>query len=282
MSLKDSRMVKTKIYSRPHEMDHAWFHGLEPAVTNGATIYPLCLYDEGLGTPSDYEAHRENAAFVSVGMPNCFPESRVDFIISRLTLSLTKAAITTDAIPAVNVQFMPIFTSFIEDYTAIDELSTMEIQDVLELTTESTDNQGFPLYNDVKVIEKFANSALLDAAMPGLTSTQVLEGVAWQPGLYYDMLHFQTNSNKLKVCQGGLKSVTLTPNKPVASFKIRLRNKTKRMNKFTFFGILVSVPGVGSRNQYAVAADTANLNHVAVNMVTRYNEWNPEFNMKKV
>ncbi len=164
-----SRMVKTKIYPRPHNITNSWGHGLESAVVNQATIYPIIINDEGLGTPSAYEANPKNASFVEAAEPNCFPESRVDLVIAKLTLALTKPAVETDKVVALKIAFMPIFTSF-DDYTAIDELSTLEIQDVLELQTESTDNQGFPLYNNVDMkIGLSAASLVLATNVPGLT-----------------------------------------------------------------------------------------------------------------
>ncbi len=94
-----SRMVKTKIYPRPHNMVHSWGHGLESAVVNQGTIYPILMNDEGLGTPSAYESNPKNAAFVEAAEPNCFPESRVDLVISELTLALTKPARALTAKP---------------------------------------------------------------------------------------------------------------------------------------------------------------------------------------
>ncbi len=164
-----SRMVKTKIYPRPHDFKNSWGHGLESAVVNQATIYPIVMNDEGLGTPSAYESNPKNAAFVQAAEPNCFPESRVDLVLAKLTLSLTKSAIETDKVHALKIAFMPIFLSF-DDYTAIDELSALEIQDILEMQTESTDNQGFPLYNAVDMKVGYAAAQqVMPTNVPGLT-----------------------------------------------------------------------------------------------------------------
>ncbi len=164
-----TRLMRTEWRPRPHDMQHAWNHGLETGVVNQTTIYPICMYDEGLGTPSAYESHPENAAFVAAAEPNCFVNSRVDKISCILSFALTKAAIETDKVKIVRVAFMPIFMAFKEDYIAIDELTSIETQDVLEMQTEAPDRQGFPLYNTVKLVEKFTGSAVLAANVPGLT-----------------------------------------------------------------------------------------------------------------
>ncbi len=277
-----TKLMKTKWYPRPHTMQHSWYHGLETAVVNRATIYPLVNYDEGLGAASAYKANPQNASFSEVAMANCFPESTIDFIVAKMRFALTKGALETDKVTAIRCAFMPLFLAFKDDYIAIDELSTAEIQDVLEMQTESTDRQGFPLYNNVKMVEKYANSALLNAAQDGLTTTQVLEGVAFSENGYYDMLQYKTNAGKLKVCQGGLKWFTLTRQRPIMQVSIKLRSKVKFMNPYAFLGVLCYVPQVGTHEQYPVAADTTNINHVGVSVVTRYNEWNQDYNMGRV
>ncbi len=276
------KLMKTKWYPRPHNFDHSWYHGLETAVSNVTTIYPLVMQDEGLGAPSSYAAHPENAAFVEAAETNCYTDSKIDNILARIEFSLAKGAVATDKLNAIKIAYMPIFMSFLEDYTAIDDLSSSEIQDILELTTESTDKQGYPLYNDVKMVEKYANSALMPTKSPGLTTTQVLEGVAFSHGSYYDMLHYMTNSGKLKVTQGGMKWLTLTPNRPIANINIHLRPKVKSMNKYTFFGVMITVPAAGGKFQIPVSGDTTNINHVGVITHVRYNEWNENFNMARV
>ncbi len=276
------KFMKTKWFPRPHQMDHSWEHSIESSTNNFYTNYPLIMYDEGLGAPSAYEANPEHASFVETNGPNCFPESRIDNIFAQLTFSLTKGAITTDALPAVKCCFLPVFVAF-DDALAIDELSSLEVQDVLEIQRESTDRQTYPLFNNVNMLEHFANSALLDANVPGLTTTQQLEGVSFSVNEYYDMLQYLTNSAKLKVCQGGLKWITLTETKPIAKIKLRLRPKVKSMNEYAYFGVIVGVPPAGGNYQYGKVGDsTADLPHVNVIMRSRANEWNQEFNMARI
>ncbi len=275
-------MSKVVEYARPHHMSHSYMHGLETGVANQETIYPIMLQDEGLGTPSAYEAHPENAAFVEAGEPNCFTDSRVDIVLAELRFSLTKALLETDKVHTVRVGYMPIFTAFKEDLTAIDDLTGLETQDVLELQSEDTDKQAFPLYNNVKMVESFAGSGTLAVNVDGLTTTQIIEGVTFKENQYYDMLHYLTNGNKLKTLQGGLKWIILTKDRPHRKIRIRLRRKVKAMNKFTFFGCMTTVPAAGGLHQFAVVGDTTNVNHVRVDWQVRFNEWNHDFNNKRV
>ncbi len=112
--------------------------------------------------------------------------------------------------------------------------------------------------------------------------TQVIEGVAFSANTFYDSINFLTISGKMMKIQGGLKWMSLTRNRPEIRLRIRMRSKAKRMNPFTFLGVLVHVPSVGTHDQHHVAADTTNISHVNVGITTRYNEWNQDFNFKKV
>ncbi len=275
------KFMKNKWFPRPHFMQNSWSHSMEVADQH-STIYPLIHYDEGLGTPSDYEANPENANFVRNGMPNCYPDSRIDLILSKLDFSLTKGALHTDNVDIMKMAFMVIKLAFKEDYIAIDELSTFETQDVLEVTTEATDRQGYPLWNGTKLTEKFTNSALLNTQVPGLTTTQVMEGVDFKTNDYYNLLHYMTNRKKLMALQRGLKWFTISRDRPHKTFKIKIDPKVKAMNEYTQFGVLIHCPQVDSHDQFVIAGDVTAIPHVNVQMSCRYNEWNENFNMKLV
>lgn len=163
------RMSKIKIYPKPHNMKHKWIHSLEPATVKQYTIYPIIMYDEGLGSSRAYDANPLNTNFAESNAPNCFPESKVDNIFCELQVNLTKFALETDKLTNVRGCFMPIMMSFKEDYLAIDDKTSSEIQDILELEFETTDRQGFPLWNAVDMEAPHTSSDLLDALVPGLT-----------------------------------------------------------------------------------------------------------------
>ncbi len=275
-------MMKTQWYPRPHTDQVMWSHGLEAAVVNQATIFPVVMYDEAQGAPGSYTANPRNAAFVTTPSPNCYPNSRINNIIVELRYSLTKLAIQTDKVVAVKCYYMPIFTAFRESLQAIDELSSLETQDILELTSETTDRQAYPLWNTVDMKEPFTDSANLAAGVPALTAGQSMEAVAFDPDAYYNMLHYMTNAGKLASMNGGLSSFTLTAERPFRKLRFRIRSKVKRMNEYAFMGILSYVPSINSYYQYGVAGDTTDVNHVDVAATYRYNEWNQSFNFDMV
>ncbi len=272
---------KQRWYPQPHRITA----GVTFEMDNGAldsTIIPIAFYDEGLGAPSAIETNPRHASFAIVGdQANCFVGSNINVIVSEFRFSLT-SKFFDDNLSGIRFATMPIFMAFQNDYTAIDELSTLEIQDVLHMQTESTDRQGGPLYvATTDLPEKTTSHGNLGANTPFLDTDVGIEGVAFNPTTYYNALQFLTISNKLKTVQGGLKWHVMSANRPFMKMKVFIRPKVKAMNPFTYFGLLVHVPTQGNSEQIGVITRdiTAATQYLDLDWDIRYNEWNPEFEM---
>lgn len=277
-----SKLMRQKWFPRPHDMGYGWSHGMETAVNNYYTMMPIVMQDEGLGAPISYNANPEHASFAAVGEPNCYPDSTVEDVITTLRFSLTKAALETDKIHAVRCMFMPVFAAFKEPYEATEDRTGATLSTVLELQKESTDRQAYPLFNGVKMTEKFTNSALLDSKVPGLTTTQVLEGITFSPGTYYNSIQYETIGGIVKKHSGGIKWFTLTRQRPVIEIRIKHRSSVKRMNPYTFFGVITGVPKIDNDDQIPISTETTNVSHVHVDFRCRYSEWNQGFDMDAI
>lgn len=279
-------LMKQEWFPRPHDIRYGYSHGLEHTTNQDlkqAVINPIAFSDNGLGAPSAYNANPKHASFTEVNMPNCFPESRLNVITTQLIFSLTKAAYETDKLIAVRCAYMPIYTSF-DDIIAKDRVSTLDIGTILELQRESTDFQCYPLFNGLDVLGRNGLAVpTLHANVPGLTTDQKLEYVTFNHEDYYDHLQYSPISKKLMNCQGGIKWFTLTRNKPVAKINIFTRPKIKRMNDYSFHGVMTLVPPVSNDYQLCGAADTTiDSPHVGVSFHSRFNEWHQDFDMKRV
>jgi hypothetical protein len=266
-------------YPRPHADQLSWRMDVDGGEI--ATIVPIIMNDDGQGAPKSYKAHPENSSFTVYRGPNCYPESRINRLFARLRCSLTKHALETDKVPALRFGVMPIFTAFKKDLDAVDELTGAEVQDILGMQYETTDRQAYPLYDTTKLTEKQTGLATLHSHVPGLTTTQVLETVTFDIDDYYDALQYYTISDKLKAVQGGLKFFTLTRQHPTMEFDIKLRSKVKRMNPYTFLGILVTIP-TGHRQITTLTETTGTDNHLEFNLDYSYHEWNADFSFEKV
>ncbi len=275
------KLMRTKWYPNPHATNHAWSYNLTGANVD-TTIYPILMYDEGLGTPSARKTNPENSAFATSSYPNCFVDSRVDSVFCQLRMSMSSKCLD-DNITAIRFAYMPIHIAFKESYDATDETTGFDIKSILELQHESTDRQGFPLYAVTKMITKWGTQSTLHANVPGLTSTQAIEGVAFVDSTYYSNLHYYTNAGKLKSVQSGLKWGTLTQDRPFVNIPIHIKSNVKALNPYAFFGVLIHVPIAESLHQIMTTADTtASTNYVYCDIATRFDEWNPDFDFKKV
>ena len=277
-----SMFMKNKWYPRPHHKNNTFGFGLESGVENRATIYPVIMHDEGLGNPATYNAHPEHASFALASEPNCYPESRVNSVVVDMKFNLTKDFLETDKLSHVRVATMPITVAF-DDTEVTDELSGSSIGDILHLQRETTDRQTYPLWNGVDMKDYVsANSANLPTNVPGLTTDQSIEGIDWNPDVFYNGIQYYTTANKLKSVQRGLKWFNLSKNHPTARVRFVISSKVKRINPYTFFGVLAYVPQASSPHQYHTTSDTTDVNHVNCSVQYRYQEWNQGFDMDKV
>ncbi len=274
-------LMKSTWFPQPHVIRGGCSFELDDETIN-STIVPIAFYDEGLGAPTSKETNPRNASFaVLADEANCFVGSRINMINAEFRVSIT-SKVLDDNIPAIRYAMMPIFMAFKENYTAIDELSSAEIQDVLELQTESTDRQGGALYvAGADVAEKASNRALVGLNTPFLDTDTGLEGVAFDPNGYYDMIHFKTNGQMLAKSTGGLRWSTVSPNFPVKRHRYAIHPKVKRMNEFTYYGMLLHFPIGGNQEQYESLANlTVATAYIHVDWNIRYNEWNEDFNSR--
>ncbi len=273
-------LMRTKWYPQPHKMANTWLYELDNAAID-STIYPIIMQDEALGSPSILETNPTNASFAVSSAPNCYYGARVNNIYGNIKINLTSKAID-DNLPSVRFAVMVIALAFKNNYTVIDDLSSVETQDVLELQTEDTDKQGYPLWNGTDMLEAAAGSADLAATVPGLTTDQQIEGVAFSETTYYDALSYLTIAGKMKSLQSGLKWYTLTPNKPFINIPIHIKSSAKTINEFTFQGVLIHVPVVDSGDQNLSTLDiTAATGYVRCNVNFRYYEWHQDFDFKR-
>lgn len=193
-----------------------------------------------------------------------------------MRVSLTKGAIETDKVKTLRFAFMEMYGAF-EDFDAKDELTTNTIGDLLELTSESTDRQTYPIYDGTDLTAKYGTSQTLGTDSMGLTTDTKLENVAFNVENYYDALNYYTTSDKLKRQQSGLRWITLTENNPQRLIRFTMKSSVKAINPYAFLGHMIHVPKVGTKYQTHQAGDLSAIDHLIVDYRCRYLEWNDNF-----
>ncbi len=273
------RIIGKTIYPRPHNLEHAF--DLSTVDTNQrATTYPLIHYDEGLGDPASYNSHPEHASFAEVSTTSVYPDSKISTMHVKIILALTKHCWNTDKIEEVLVRIIPIYFAFKEDYEAIDELSTNEVQDILEMQKETTDRQGYPIYNGTDLD---GDLITLGTTQLGLTTDTKIEGITFSAGALYDGLQYYTNKRKLQKCMGRIMYRRVRRREGATlKMNIRLVSKVKRANPYMFCGFIIDIPNPGGATQLFEAGDDSAGDHILCKVLTRYNEWHENFDHNKV
>lgn len=274
-------LVKNRIYPRPHQFKVSWEHNLTNALDS--TIVPICHYDEGQGSPSSYNANPEHASFAEYGWSNCYPESVIGKkgFRATLTVSLTKHALETDKIHACRVAYSIYKVSFLNDLTAKDEVSGLDIEAILELQHDTTNREVYPLYNGNDMAEPYLNAGNTHADQAGLTTDTSLEEVDFSRNNYYDILQYGKLSPKLQAVQTGLRWITLTRNRPYREIPIFLKSKSKVMHEYSGLFAMLHVPKADTQEQLFPATDISTGGHVRAQLNVRFNEWNQRYNMER-
>ncbi len=274
-------MTKVPEWPRPHEWQYNFAIPIEAtSSTPFATMCPIITYDEGLGAMSAYESNPTNAAFVEAGTDHCFPTSKVNRVFSELKVQMSKVMLETDKVHAVRFATSEIHVAFDEGSQAKDEVSTLDLNEIMELQTESTDRQTFPIYNTTDLKDFKINAGLdMPAEQLGLDTDLEIEGVTFNVDDYYDCLAYYTNGHKLRSTMTQLKWHTLTRNRPTKIIQFHQQSNTKFLNPYTFLAGLIYVPTIAQIDQYGKPGDTTiDTCTLEFTFHTRYNEFNHEFN----
>ncbi len=170
---------------------------------------------------------------------------------------------------------------------AFDKQTTEDIETMIELTHETTDEQCYPLWNNTKLFEG-AGTYDYDALVPGLTTNQQPEGVAFDKEKFFDAQHYYTNKEMLRTVTDRMKthmvSEPIVPHgRSVIRFSrtINTPSLCKFQHPYTFCGQLFHIPQVGSRDQLHLAGETTAIEHLTVKGFVRFNEFNPDFNFSR-
>jgi len=255
----------------------------DAAATKNSTIVPYIFQDNALVDLETVKTNPENADFAVTNSVGCYAGS----YIPRITVRWVAYLRPTDT-EIVHLMFntMPIYTAFLNRLDAFDKKTGNDIETILELAHETTDEQCYPLFNNTKLYEG-GGTYDYPADQEGLTGTQQPEGVAFDKEMFFDAMHYYTNKTMLRNVTGRMMNHTLSePIIPHGKSIITggwgsLNSIAKGMNPYTFCGELFHVPQAGSRSQYHLGAGVTAVEHLTVKGFIRFNEFNPDFNFAR-
>ncbi len=284
---KGSWPKQTWDFPLPH--DYTFSFGLDiddVAVTKHSTIIPYVMQDNAIVDYETIKTNPENEDFAVVAKPNCGAGSYVP----RCTVSWKAfcPVIGSAELDILQFKYMPIHTAMLSRLDAFDKKTGNDIETILELTHETTDEQAYMLGNDIKLYEGHGVNDL-PSDVPGLDTTTQPEGCAFDMELYFDALHYYTNKEMLRTVTGRMLNYTTSAitkagrptDKIMKYYSSRMPSICKYMQPYTLYAGLFHAPAVSTQNQFMLAGDVTPIEHITFLGRVRFNEYNPDFNFAR-
>lgn len=261
-------------WPRPHNIGGNFSLNLEDETKN-STIIPIFLGDQAYVDPQNVDTNPKNANFGVGIQTNMYPDSIIPKINFSFSARMTKGAIETDALRSIVFHWMPIYTAFLDSLEAEDEVTTDQVEDIIEMNHETTDKQAYPLWSGIDLSE----ASNLPSDVPALTTNQVHESVAFSLENFYDAMHYYTNKNMLKKAVGQMHVQRVYRDRPYSYHSNNFTNpRCKRINPYTFCGVLFHVQQASQVGQDCIASEVTNIPHLHIKYKLRWDQWNIGFN----
>ncbi len=264
----------------PHNFNQNFAFNLDSATSKNATYVPLILNDEGLVNADTVNVNPEHGSFAESNTPYCYKNSIIPKINLTIRASMSKGSIETDKLRNIKFSWMPVYISFLNRLEAEDSKTAVQIEDILELQHETVGKSCYPIWSgtnldDTSLIGIHANAT---TALMGLTTNANMETVAFNKELFFDALQYYTNAPMLKKVTGKMRSVTLSRDRHYVYHSNNFTHPmVKRINNYTFCGILIHAGLEGSNDQQFPIGDLTAIVHMTFRVHVRYDEWNSEF-----
>ncbi len=263
----------------PHNFNYKFGLNIDSGTTKGATYLPLILNDEGLVNADTVNVNPKHGSFAESNNPYCHQESIIPRMGVTIKATLSKIAIETDKIRQLNFSWMPVYTSFLNRLEAQDSKTSVQVEDILELQHETVGKSTYPIWGGkLSLAPAVGIHASATTAFMGMTTNANLELIAFDRELFFDALQYYTNAEMLKKVIGRTNNVTLTRDRNYFYHSNNFTHPTvKRINPYTFCGILFYSGKEGSTDQLLQVGDATSVDHIIVQAHIRYDEWNNSF-----
>ncbi len=270
---------KTWEFPLVHNFEFTFGLSLENTA-KASTIVPHFFQDNALIDYETVKTNPQNADFAVDATPNV----RKGSYIPRVNVQWTAFIPPTDTeVSMLKFNTMRIATSMLDRLDAFDQKTGNDIETILELTHETTDEQAGALYNGTKLFES-QGARDLSTSVPFLTTDGQLEGVAFDKEMFFDALNHYSNKEMLRSVTDKMRTHTVVEPIVPHGRAIAMGNTTlvaslcKYQNPYTYCGTLFHLPQADSLTQYHVSSETTAIEHLTVKGFVRFMEYNDEFN----
>ncbi len=258
------------------------------ATTKDSTIVCLFKQTEECNAPETVEVNNTNDNFAIDRGTAVHRYSIVDKLRMQMHANMSKLSIETDKLRQLNFYWAPMYVAFLNNLDAEDEKSGLDVESQVELTHETTNKDTFPLFSTVKLtgggnVPLTTVGFAEDLADVGLTTTAVIESVAWESmRTWFERIKHFSNGGMMKSIIPRWHKVLVSRDRAYHTVMTRTNPKVKRANNYMFCGIMVHMPQIGSINQYYNAADSTSIAHIDFKFEWSFEEWNTSFEQASI
>ncbi len=285
--MASKRLWEKRVWAYPlwHSFEFGFGLGMDDAdTTRNATIVPYMFQDNALIDLETVKVNPENDDYAVTGRPNCYAGSYIPKCVVTW-----EAWVTSSQPDALKFQYLPIHTATLQRLDAFDKKTGTDIEALLELTHETTDEQVYPLWNGAKLYE---GHHVIDyhTNVPGLTTTQQPEGVDFDIEQYFDARRYYTNKEMLDQVTGRMRTYQVPQIMQVGGnlsratarfYETTVPSMCKYMLPYTSCMGLFNIEPSGSHGQPTIIGDTTSIEHLTVQGRVTFPEINPDFNFAR-
>ncbi len=277
---------KSELYPLRHRFDY----GVGLSLVQDAVNTTMCTLVKNYGAvvnPNTILVNPHNGGFEVETGAICSPMSIIDKMKLRMNFTLTEDAIT-DGVKSAVVQYLPIFTSFLEKLDSTDDKTTTTAKAILELTTNSTEEDVTPAFGTKLNLGASTGSTNHPVSTANftevfgtlnLTTNIACEGVPWSNEDFFNATRYYTNKGAIRSMVGRMRTVKLTDTFPTKFININkfVPRAVRRIVPYSFFAMLFHCPrGIDNETPYWSGAVTTAKPQIGIKMKVTYDEWNPE------
>ncbi len=291
------RGYKSNEWPLPHTFNYRFALSLEDTTSDATQIIILRNSKENAIAAENVEVNPHNPLFEECNGPLCHAQSiipKVSLTIDAFIGNLAQADLGAGSAGSspnriLRFNWLPIYTAFENQLDADDLNSTLTTMDILELVKDPNFDAVHPLFVTKLVnATSFAQSWPLTTAPPnitdesiddvGLTTDGLPEEIAFSTDTYFDHIKFGENSGMLRKMVPKMHTDLVSYARPFHFFSNNFTFPTvKRINKFTYCGIIFSVPPANGGRQNVIASETSAIEHIFFNVNVSFDEWNMGF-----
>ncbi len=266
-------------YPLPHNYPVNFQLSVDDSTAKNGTHVPIIQNDLGLVSPDLIVANPEHGSFAEVAHMQCHKNSIIDNLTIRIRAHMAKGAVETDKVRSLDFYIMPIYTAFLNRLDAEDIKTGITVEDILELTHETTGKSVHPIYGNVNLADGTILTPHASTTVPlmGMTTDATLESVNFDVDLFWDAMQFMTNAPMLRTVIGKMMKFHLTRDRDITIVLKGLKGMIKRINPYTWCSLLIFAGKAADHDSMFLAADVTAIPHITFRIDVRYDEWNAEF-----